>query len=417
MKILIKQATIFDKTSPFHLEKKDILIENGIISDISANIDAPEAQCIESEQLQVSTGWVDLNCVATDPGLEHKEDFESLSLAAKKGGFTDVAVLPNTKPVCQNKAAINYVKSHSGTNEVTFHPIAAVTKDTEGKDFTEILDLHHAGAVAFSDGTKPLWNADIYLKTLQYLAPFNGFLLVRPEDKDLALFGQMHEGITSTKLGMKGIPSAAEEIMIQRDLKLLEYAEIESDIPVVHFSQISTEQSVRLIREAKKKGLPVSCDIASYQLAFTDEDLQTFDTNLKVSPPLRSKSDNKALIKGLADGTIDCIVSAHHPQDEECKKLEFDLADFGMLNLQTCFSTSLMYSQLNIEDLIEKFTTKPRELLRLTPKSINIGQKACLTLFDSTAEWTFTEKENVSKSLNSPFLNTTLRGKVIGTIN
>lgn len=416
MKFLLKQAIIFDKNSPFHLQKKDILVENGMISQIEDHIEANDLPSIESRNLCVSVGWVDMNCVASDPGFEHREDWDSLTEVAQKGGFTDVALLPNTKPICQNKAAVSYIQQASLQHKVAFHAIAAITKDTEGKDFNEMLDLHHAGAVAFSDGTKTLWNADILLKSLLYVAPFNGLIINRPEDKDLALFGQMHEGIMSTKLGMKGIPSIAEEIMIQRDLKLLEYAAIQTNKPILHFSLISTEQGVRLIREAKKKGLPVSCDIASYQLVFTDEDLNTFDTNLKVSPPFRSKNDVKALQKGLADGTIDCLVSAHHPQEEENKKLEFDLAENGIINLQTAFSVALMYSLLGVEELIEKLTIGPRKLLNLPIPTIKVGEKARLTVFDSHAEWIFDEKNNVSKSQNSPFFGKKLRGKVIQTI-
>lgn len=401
----------------------DILIENGVISEIKENIENPKSlHEVKYDNLHVSTGWLDMRVSSKDPGYEAKEDLESLTNAAMAGGFTAIATLPNTKPVVQTKESISYLKRFSDSNLVDILPIGAVTKNCEGKDFTEMLDLHQAGAVAFSDGLHPLWNADILLKTLQYLYPINSLLINRAEEQNLAMFGQMHEGITSTMLGMKGIPPAAEELIIMRDLKLLEYAfsnagAIQFEKPVLHFSTISTKKSVELIREAKKNGLPVSCDIAAHQLAFTDEALVEFDTNLKVNPPFRSADDIVALKAGLADGTIDAVVSDHNPQDEECKNLEFDLADFGIIGLQTTFSVLNEKSGLTITDAIEKITTNPRKLLRLDNQSVEVGQVANLTLFNPDLVWEFNSGNNQSKSQNSPFLNTQLKGKALGVIN
>lgn len=423
MNFIIKSAKIIDKQSKYHLQTVDILIENGVISEIKEKIEHPKPlQEIKYDNLHVSLGWFDMRVASKDPGYEAKEDLESLTNAAIAGGFTGIATLPNTKPVVQTKEGISYLKRFSDNHLVDILPIGAVTKNCEGKDFTEMLDLHEAGAVAFSDGLHPLWNADILLKTLQYLYPINSLLINRAEEQNLAMFGQMHEGVTSTMLGMKGIPSAAEELIIMRDLKLLEYAfsnagDIKFEKPVLHFSTISTKKTVELIREAKKKGLPVSCDIAAHQLAFTDESLVEFDTNLKVNPPFRSAEDIEALKAGLADGTIDAVVSDHNPQDEECKNLEFDLADFGVIGLQTAFSVLNEKSGLAIFDSIEKITTNPRKLLRLDNQSIEVGKVANLTLFNPDLVWEFNEKNNQSKSHNSPFLNTELKGKALGVIN
>jgi len=329
--------------------------------------------------------------------------------------------LPNTKPVVQTKESIAYYKGFAKTQAVDILPAAAITKNCEGKDFTEMLDLHHAGAIAFTDGDHPLWNADILLKTLQYLYPIDGLLMNRPEETTLALFGQMHEGIESTLLGMKGIPSTAEELIIMRDLKLLEYAYSQitekKENPALHFSTISTARAVELIREAKAKGVPVSCDIAAHQLAFTDADLKEFDTNLKVNPPFRAKSDIEALLAGLADGTIDAIVSDHNPHDEESKNLEFDMADFGIIGLETAFSVANTYGQLPIEALIEKLTTNPAVLLRLTSNTISEESPANLTVFNPEQEWIFTEKDIRSKSKNTPFIGHSLKGKVLAIVN
>ncbi|MCU0325632.1 MAG: dihydroorotase [Spirosomaceae bacterium] len=417
MQILLKAVKIIDKSSEFNLQAKDILIENGIIKQISDNIYADNAQIIEGDNLHVSAGWIDMRVSPKDPGYESKEDLSSLCNAAAAGGFTEIVTLPNTKPTVQTKESIAYYKQFSRGQLVEIYPTAAVTKNCEGKDFTEMLDLHHAGAVAFTDGEHPLWNADILLKTLQYLYPINGLLMNHPEEANLAMFGQMHEGIESTLLGMKGVPSMAEELMVIRDLKLLEYAKIDSLSSVLHFSTISTAEAVELIREAKQKGLPVSCDIAAHQLAFTDADLKEFDTNLKVSPPFRSQKDIEALKKGLADGTIDAVVSNHNPHDEEAKNLEFDLADFGIIGLETAFAAANTFGGLPIGNLIEKLTVNPRKLLRMTQVEIAEGSKANLTVFEPDLKWEFTEKDIRSKSKNTPFVGKKLKGKVVAVLN
>ena len=413
--ILIKKARIIDSQSAYHNQVLDVLIKDGIIQEIG-EISTPAEHTITSENLCLSAGWIDMRVMSQDPGHESVEDLDSLCRAAALGGFTAIVTLPNTKPVVQTKESLAYFKRFSSGNQVEIFPMAAITKNCEGKDFTEMYDLHHGGAVAFSDGEKTLWNADIFLKTLQYLQPIGALLINKPEEPTLSIFGQMHEGKTSTLLGMKGISETTEEIMIMRDLKLLEYANLPADKPALHFSLLSTAQSVALIRDAKAKGLPVSCDIAAHQLAFIDEDLMSFDTNLKVNPPFRNQEAIAALKAGLADGTIDVIVSDHSPQDEEAKKLEFDMASFGIIGLQTAFATANTFSNLPIETLIEKLTSRPRQLLGISSPKIAIGEKANLTAFDPNAEWVFSEDMIVSKSKNSPFIGKTLKGKVIKII-
>lgn len=421
MRILIKSVKIVDSASKFNGQTKDILIENGIIQQIANDIESNADQTISGENLYVSAGWIDMRVSPKDPGYESKEDLNTLSAAAMAGGFTEIVTLPNTKPVVQTKEAIAYVKNFALSQLINIYPTGAVTKNCEGKDFTEMLDLHQAGAIAFTDGDHTLWNADILLKTLQYLAPIDSLLMNRPEEPSMTIFGQMHEGIESTLLGMKGIPSTAEELMLMRDLKLLEYylgknfAQINNSC--LHFSTISTKNGVELIRQAKAKGLPVSCDIAAHQLAFTDKDLSDFDSNLKVNPPFRSQEDIKALQQGLEDGTIDVIVSDHNPQDEESKNLEFDMADFGIIGLETAFSVANTYSNLSIDKIIEKLTTSPRKLLRLKNVSIKEGNQANLSIFDPNQEWVYESKNIQSKSKNSPFIDKKLTGKVKAVIN
>ena len=289
------------------------------------------------------------------------------------------------------------------------YPVGAVTKGCKGEDFTEILDMHASGAVAFSDGENPIWNTDILLKTLQYLQKINGLLINKPEDKYLTAFGTMNEGITSTFLGLKGMPGLAEEIMIQRDIELLKYAGGR-----IHFSNVSTAHAVKLIAGARNNGLNVTCDVAAHNLVFDDTLLSEYDTNYKVNPPLRNKRDIRAMEKAIAGSDIDVIVSSHTPQDEESKKLEFDHAGFGMLGLQTFFP--IIVQKLNgndISGLLEKFTVNPREILNLPVPKIEEGEKADLTIFDQDLEWIYNAESNYSKSTNSPWLGKILKGKVL----
>ena len=421
MKILLKSVRIVNSLSEFNGQTKDILIENGIIQQIADSIENSADQTISGENHYVSAGWIDMRVSPKDPGYESKEDLNTLSAAAMTGGFTEIVTLPNTKPVVQTKEAISYIKNFALSQLINIYPTGAISKNCEGKDFTEMLDLHQAGAVAFTDGDHTLWNADILLKTLQYLAPIDALLMNRPEEPSMTIFGQMHEGIESTLLGMKGISSTAEELMLMRDLKLLEYYLGENFNPnnnsCLHFSTISTKNGVELIRQAKAKGLPVSCDIAAHQLAFTDKDLRDFDTNLKVNPPFRSQEDIDALQNGLEDGTIDVIVSDHNPQDEESKNLEFDMADFGVIGLETAFSVVNTFSNLSVEKIIEKLTTNPRKLLRLKNVSIKEGNQANLSIFDPSQDWIYESKNIQSKSKNSPFIDKKLKGKVKAVIN
>ncbi|PRY12632.1 dihydroorotase [Pontibacter ummariensis] len=411
MKVLLRAATIYNPQSKFHLQQQNILIDKGFIAYIGP--DEQEAdKVIAAEGLCVSAGWVDLHAFVGEPGLEFKEDFETVAAAAAAGGFTGIVCLPNTEPVVQTKGAVNFIRNRSQQLPVTLLPTAAITVDAHGKDLTEMIDLQQAGAVAFTDGTNPLQGADVLLKALQYVQMFDGLLMNRPEHTRLTENGQMHEGEASTRLGLKGIPSLAEEVMVTRDLQLLRYTGGR-----LHFSLISTAPAIEAIRQAKAEGLQVTCDVASYQAAVTDETIVPFDTNYKVTPPFRSEVDADAIKKGLQDGTIDALVSAHMPQDVEAKKLEFDLADFGIINLETAFAVACTTLALSTEQLVEKFSTNPRRILRLEEPRIEEGQLANLTLFNPSQTWVPTAEESKSKSKNSPFLGQELKGRVLGTIH
>lgn len=411
MKILIQGAQIFDSGSTFHQKEKNILIEDGRIAQVGdKNYSADKV--IKSEGGLLSIGWFDLGTSISDPGLEHKEDLNSGAEAAAAGGFTELAILPNTVPAIQTKNEIGYVTKGNPGRLVQIHPLASITKNNKGEELTEMIDLHSAGAVGFTDGLKPVWHTDILLKSLQYLQKFNGVLIDHPEDIWLNLFGQMHEGLNSTMLGLKGLPRIAEEIAISRNLELLGYAGGR-----LHFSRVSSGKAIDLIRSAKKR-FKITCDITSYQPLFDDSYLKTFDTNYKVNPPLREKADNDSLIKGLKDGTIDILCSGHLPQDEESKSTEFDIADFGITNLQT-FGANLvtLSKQVDWELLLDKVTRNPRTLLGLSVPRIEVGETANLTLFNPSKSWKLNEKTNRSKSRNSPWFGKEITGKATAVFN
>lgn len=411
MKILIQGAEIIDSASSFHRKVKNILINNGRIAEIGDKVFTAD-RTLRADGMKLTIGWFDLGTFAGDPGLEQKEDLDSVSRAAAAGGFTGLAVLPNTSPCVQTKNEVSYLTRGNETQLVQIYPLAAVTRNNKGEELTEMIDLHTAGAVGFTDGLKPIWHTDILLKSLQYLQKFNGLLIDHPEDIWLNLFGQMHEGLNSTMLGLKGMPRIAEDIAVTRNLELLGYAGGR-----LHFAKLSSGKSIDLIRTARKK-LNVSCDIAAYQPLMDDSALGSFDTNYKVNPPLREKADNDALMKGLRDGTIDVICSGHTPHEDESKSLEFDLAEFGIINLQT-FAANLvgLNGSIDWDVLVPKITTNPRQLLGLEVPSIEVEAKANLTLFDPGRSWVFDEKSNQSKSRNSPWLNREVKGKVVAVFN
>jgi dihydroorotase len=411
MKILIQAAEIIDRTSPFHQKIKNILITNGRITEIGdKNYSADRV--IKADGMKLTIGWFDLGTSVGDPGLEHKEDLDSVAKAAAAGGFTEIAVLPNTVPSVQTKNEVSYITRGNDSRLVQIYALASVTKNNNGEELTEMIDLHEAGAIAFTDGLKPIWHTDIFLKSLQYLQKFNGLLIDHPEDIWLNMFGQMHEGVNSTKLGLKGMPRIAEDIAVGKNLELLGYAGGR-----LHFSRISSAKAVEMVRQAKRK-LSVSCDIAVYQPLLDDGLLMNFDTNYKVNPPLREKSDADALVKALKDGTIDVLCSGHTPHEDESKSLEFDMADAGIINLQT-FAANLVTLSKSVDwdVLLEKVTVNPRKLLNLEVPRIEAEEKANLTLFDPNHTWTFDEKSNFSKSKNSPWLGKEILGKATAVFN
>ncbi|MFN8247939.1 MAG: dihydroorotase [Ferruginibacter sp.] len=411
MKVLIKQARITDSSSPFHGQVKDILIEDDLVKQVSDQISADSAQVIAQENLHVSIGWMDVFASFPDPGYEHKESLESGSAAAAAGGFTDVMILPNSNPAISSKSQVEYVLAKAAGLPVHIYPIGSVTKNTEGKELTEMYDMHNSGAIAFGDGIQPVQSPGVLLKALQYVLPLNATVIQVPDDRSISKTGLMNEGLVSTRLGLPGKPAIAEELMIARDIELLKYTGSR-----LHFTGVSTKKGMEMIREAKAAGLQLSVSVTPYHVWFCDEDLVGYDTNLKVNPPLRKREDMTAIRDALFDGTVDCIASHHIPQHWDDKTCEFEYAKNGMIDLETVFGAINSYST-NLDKLIDMLTVSPRRLFGLHTGSIREGATACLTLFNPAAEFTFEESMIRSRSHNSAFIGKQLKGKVIGIIN
>jgi dihydroorotase len=413
MNILLRKVTIADPSSSHNTTVKDILIEDGIIKKIDDNITAEAAQAVDLENCYASAGWVDIFSNFCDPGYEYKETLETGAEAAAAGGFTDVFVIPNTQPLIHNKTQVEYIVQKSKSLPVNIHPLGTVTKNGEGKELAEMYDMKNSGAIAFSDGLTAVQSPGLMLKALQYIKAFDGVIMQLPLDKTIGQHGLMNEGITSTRMGLAGIPDIAEELIIKRDIELLKYTNSK-----LHITGVSTAEGIRLIQKAKQEGFAITCSVTPYHLFFNDEDLQSYDTNLKVSPPLRSKKDMMALREAVYEGWVDCIASHHLPQDWDNKTVEFEYAKMGMISLQTSYAViQTILPDLNTTAVTNLFSANARKIFCIENMPLTEGAVAEITLFDPSEETILTEQTNKSKSSNSPFLDKALKGKVIGIIN
>jgi len=410
MNSLLKSVKILDKTSEFHNEKVDILIENGLIINIDFNINNPKNfNEINLTNLHVSRGWFDSSVCFGEPGFEDRETIENGLKTASRSGFTAVALQPNTNPVINSRSQIEYIKHKCTNSTVEIYPIGALTSSDSNPKLTEMFDMKNGGAICFGNYKKSISNANTLKLALQYTSSFEGVVLSYPEDEVLSNNGMVNENIMSTSLGLKGSPCLSEEVQIMRDLSILEYAGGKLHIPT-----ISTTKSVELIRAAKASKLNVSCSVAVHNLFFSDSSLLNFNTNFKVLPPLRTKEDIKSLIEGVKDGTIDMVTSDHNPLNIELKKTEFDNAEFGTIGLESIFGAlnTLFSTKMTI-----KLLTSGRDIFKIPQNKIQIGEIANLTLFNPNKEYIFNDKHIFSKSKNSIFLDSKLSGKVYGVIN
>jgi dihydroorotase len=414
MNVLIRSARIID---PENNEKglKDILIQKGKIKEIGKDLQADkETVVFEAKGLSVSPGWFDMKANFRDPGFETKEDLSTGIQAAIAGGFTGVLLMPSTNPPIQSKADIEYLLNRSRGNAVDIFPSGALSLNIEGEDITEMFDMKRAGAVAFTDDRKPVTNSGLLVRALQYSANIGSVIISFANDPTISNHGQVNESVSSTMAGLKGIPSFAEELIVNRDIRICEYTGGK-----LHFSTITTAAAVDLIRKAKSKGLNISAEVAAHHLFYDDSAVLSYDTNYKVMPPFRSKADIKALKKGIMDGTIDVIVSDHSPEDEESKMVEFDFAAYGIIGMESAFAVAntVLSDTVPVEKIIDCFSIRPRQILNIDVPQIREGVKANLTIFDPSEEWTFSRDDIYSRSFNTPFIGTVFKGRPLAIYN
>ncbi len=414
MQVHIRKARVIDPQSGFHGKIVDLLIEDGVIKNVAGSISAKAGITVEEKGLCVSPGWVDVFADYREPGFEQKETIASGLACAASGGFTDVLLAPNTQPALSTKSGIQYVLGKAAGDIVNLHPIGSATQNTDGKDLAEMLDMRQNGAVAFSDGWKPIQNSNLMLKALEYVKAFNGTVMQLPVDASLATGGLINEGIISTELGMAGIPALAETIMLHRDIELLRYTGSK-----LHVTGVSTADGVAMIRKAKAEGLAVTCSVTPYHLALTDTVLTGYDSMYKVSPPLRGEGDRMALVEGLKDGTIDCIASHHRPHEWDAKAKEFEYAADGMAVQESTFNIlwDTLKEYVSIERLIELISVVPRDIFGLESPEIKKGNKAVLTLFTTGGQHLLVTEKVKSISRNNPFIGKKHSGRVLGIVN
>lgn len=414
MHILLRNTTIVDPGGPLDGQRKNILISEGMVREIS-DLQAPSnAEVWEAEGLHVSPGWVDIGAHTMDPGFEHREDMASFREAAAAGGYTAVAAFPNTDPFIHAKAEVLYLQQANGTHPVRVLPVGAVSRNGAGEDLAEIYDMHMSGAVAFSDGSNPIQRSGLLLRALQYVKAIDGLVIDQPLDLSLASRGQVHEGPVSTALGMRGIPSLAESSMVYRNIQLLQYADSRL---LLH--GISSADSLGMIRSARASGLRLMASVTAWNLAFTDAELSDFNTLFKLMPPLRGESDREALREALIDGTIDAIVSGHLPLEDDQKDVEFPYAGFGASGLETAFAlcnTSLRSAGIGLDVIVSKLSLGPRRLLGLPEGHLEPGVPADFTLFQPDLEWDFRLAAQRSKGRNTPLDGHRLTGRPYGVI-
>ena len=412
-KLLIKGGTVV--FADRH-EICDILIEDKKIIKIAKNVEDKAAQVIDASGLHVFPGLIDMHVHLREPGFEYKEDIASGSAAAVRGGFTQVCCMPNTKPVCDNAAVVGYIVARGReVNLCKVRPIGAITVDEAGEQLAEIGKMKEAGAVAVSDDGRPVSNARIMRLAMEYASDFGLICISHCEDKDLVDGGVVNEGYNSTLAGLKGIPRAAEEIMLAREIILAETLGKRA-----HICHVSTKGGVQLLREAKKRGVAVTAETCPHYFTLTDEVVTSFDANTKVNPPIREEEDVAAIREGLRDGTLDCIVTDHAPHHRDEKNVEYNLAAFGISGIETSFSLSYTYlvkgGVLTLEQLADRMSAAPAKILGLEGGSIVVGGVGDVMIVDLNEAYIIESKEFVSKGKNTPFNGMQVYGRVKYTI-
>jgi len=409
MKLLIKSATLVDSASDLNFKVKDILIEDGFITDISDKIDSKSDKIIKLKNLHVSEGWMDTSVSFGEPGYEERENIENGLNTASSSGFTSLLLNPNTEPLTDSHSSVSHIIKKSKNHTSKIYPIGNLTLNGEGNKLAPLYDMKLAGAIAYGDHKKAVKDSSLMKIALEYSKSFEGIVISYPNDESLSSNGVMNEGLTSTSLGLRGIPNVSESIQVFRDLQILEYTGGKLHIPY-----ITTEKSVNLIKDAKKRNLNISSSVSLAHLILNDNDLSDYNTNLKLSPPLRSKNDSDVLKKALLDGTIDYVTSMHEPIDIDNKKVEFDNALSGSIGLECMFGA---LSNIFPLDKTIDILTRRKNNLSISQNKIQVGSKAELTLFDPDSTYTFKEDHILSTSKNCAFIGEKMTGKVYGVVN
>jgi len=416
MKIIFKQVRLLNPDQKLD-KQDDFLIENGIIKKIGGLTDSDfkSAKVFEFENKICVPGLFDMHVHLREPGREDEETIETGSNAAAAGGFTGVACMPNTNPDIDSAEIVRFIKEKSKDHLVNVYPVAAATLGRKGEALSPMYELVESGAIAFSDDGRFIKTAAVLRSVMEYTKMFDVPVIEHCEDETLA-DGAMNEGLTSTLLGLPAIPNIAEDLIVARDIMMAEFINAR-----IHIAHISTKGAVELVRNAKKRGVKVTAEVTPHHFTLTDDNLKTYDTNYKMSPPLRTRADVDAIIEGLKDGTIDVIASDHAPHSIEEKEMEFIYAPNGIIGLETMLGLALSElvhkKHLNLEQLIEKMSINPRRILKIKIPQIKEGEKADLTILDKDYIWTVDIAKFKSKSKNSPFDKRLLTGKSIAVIN
>ena len=411
---LIRNAELIQNGNPFHLQRVDVCITDGIITSIGKEIKSTsDMEIIEGGDLSISSGWVDVRCHLTDPGYEHRDELVDLLNTAASGGFTSLVTLPNSTPVIRDKASVQYLINASEEHVVNLFPAGALSSAESSENLAELFDMHNSGARAFTDGDKSISNG-LLKKALLYVQPFGGTVMTHPSDRSLEKGGVVNESEQTIHTGLKTNPSLSEYLNVREQLEIVKYCDAS-----LHFSTISCKESVDLIKEAKQQGLKVTCDVAIANLCFSDTEVLDFDENFKLYPPLRTEADRQALLAGVKDGTIDAICSNHNPQNSENKQMEFDYSEFGALSLQLIYPWYLKYlsQDLSKETFIKALSSGPSDILGIEQSKIAEGTKANITITDEKEEWVFNIDTNKSNSKNSHEWNQPITGKTIAVFN
>lgn len=410
MKTLIKKAQVIYPGDALNKKQVDILVNNGVIEQIGDSLSANGAAIIEAKELLCFPSLVDMQCSIGEPGLEYKESLESAAKAAKAGGFSHIVMLPNTSPVLDNKAQLHYIAHHSSDLPVNILTYGAISKNIAGEALSEMYDMHHSSAVGFSDGKRPIDDVNLMKRALEYARTFGGMVCSFPNDQRVAPGGMVHESVSNTQLGIKSTPALAEELMLNRDIYLLEYTRSK-----LHVSTLSSAGSVALVAEAKKRKLRLSAGVALANLLYTDDLLQGFDANYKTNPPLREQQDRNALVAAINDGSIDVICTDHTPENIENKEREFDHAEYGMTMLETALPLINMHLKKDLKwhKVIQAMSLNPRVLIGLPAPALKKGEPFDFTLFAPHAKWVYNKSSCKSKSHNSPVFGQELTGQVL----